>query len=116
MVEQRKIATYLFQTLQPQQHILTDDRTHFPILYLLHNTEGLILPHQFEFDGALEHPGQWANLIVMAGAQSPLRTQDEVRRRLAQQMNIDPESKEALRLPGFKTVFDSPYYQVLQRS
>lgn len=116
MAEQQKIATYLFQTLQPQQHLLTDDRTHFPILYLLHNTEGLILPHQFEFDGALEHPGQWVNVIVMAGAQSPLRTQDEVRRRLAQQMNIDPESEEVLRLPDFKTVFDSPYYQVLQRS
>ncbi|WP_299405206.1 hypothetical protein [Acaryochloris sp. IP29b_bin.148] len=114
-IEQRTIATYLFQMGQPQQHILMDDRLHFPILYLLHHTEGLILPHQYEFEVALEEPEQWVNLIVVAGAQSPLRMQDAVRRPLAQQRNIDPEAQEGLTLPGFKTVFDFPNYQVLQR-
>lgn len=115
-VDQRKIATFLFRTRQPQQRILMDDRLHFSILYLLQNTEGLILPHQYEFYVALEHPEQWVNFIVVAGARSPLRTQDEVRRLLTQQVDTDPESEEALTVPGFFTVLDSPDYQVLQRS
>lgn len=115
-IEQRKITAYLFQTQQPQQHILMDDRLHFPILYLFHKTEGLILPHQYEFDVALDYPNQWVDWIVVAGARSPLRSQDAVRRPLAQQMGTEPDSEEALTVPGFHTVFDSPYYQVLQRS
>lgn len=115
-IDQRKITTFLSQNRQPPQHILMDDRLHFSILYLLQYTEGLILPHQYEFYVALEHPQQWVDFIVVAGAGSTLRTQDEVRRQLIQQMGADPESEETLTLPGFHTVFDSPDYQVLQRS
>ncbi|NJN37769.1 MAG: hypothetical protein HC790_02070 [Acaryochloridaceae cyanobacterium CSU_3_4] len=114
-IEQREIAAYLFQAKQPQQHILLDDGLHFPMMYFLHYTEGLILPHQYEFQVALEHPEERVDFIVITGGRSPLRTQDRVRRLLTQQENLDPESEEALTVQGFNTVLNSPYYQVLQR-
>ncbi len=113
--EQREIAAYLFQRRRPKERILMDDGMHFPILYRLQNTQGLILPHQYEFKLAVDQPEQWAHFIVMSGAKSPIRNLDKVRSQLAQQVNGSPESDEVLTLKDFRTVFNSPYYQVLQR-
>ncbi len=113
--EQREIAAYLFQARRPKQKILMDGGVHFPILYRLQKTAGLVLPHQYEFHVAVDQPEQWVHFIVISGTKSSTRNQDQVRSLLAQRINGDPESEEALTLKGFRTVFNSPYYQVLQR-
>jgi hypothetical protein len=74
----RRIASVLSSHLVTKQQILMDDVTNFPLVYLVNDPRYFIMPYQYEFSPALQHPDLFADFILVAGEDSPIRGRDRL--------------------------------------
>ncbi|MEN9243419.1 MAG: hypothetical protein Q6K81_00860 [Gloeomargarita sp. DG02_5_bins_242] len=64
-LDQQEIADILFRRLRPGQKVLLDDAVNFNFVYLLHDPNIFVLPHQYEFNLALNQPEEVVDYILV---------------------------------------------------
>ncbi|HEX9871802.1 MAG TPA: hypothetical protein VGC99_25040, partial [Candidatus Tectomicrobia bacterium] len=103
----RQVAEALSRHLSPGQHVLLDDVASFPVVYLVNDSRPFIMPYQYEFVPALQHPNLFADFILVSGANSPTKEQDRV-------LRFWPELEHGV-LPHYTELVSTPFYRLLQR-
>jgi hypothetical protein len=104
---EREMAQLVSGTLTGNQRILADDTVGSSILYRLRRPNAFVLPHQYEFVPALQHPELYVDYILLAGDSSPVAARDRVASFWFQRSPGE--------IPGFQLVRENPYFQLLQR-
>jgi hypothetical protein len=105
---EREIADLLAATLSGSQKLLVDDTVGSGVLYRVRRPNAFILPYQYEFVPALQHPALYADFILLAGSSSPAASRDRVEAFWSQQSRGS--------IPGFQVVRENRYFQLLQRA
>jgi hypothetical protein len=103
----RQVAELLNKHLLPGQQVLMDDVANFPVVYFVSDPRHFIMPYQYEFMPALQHPDLFADFILVSGADSPTKEQDRV-------LQFWPQIEYGV-LPNYTELVRTPYYRVLQR-
>lgn len=127
-LDQQEISDLLFQRLQPGQKVLLDDAVNFSFIYLLQDSHIFILPHQYEFNLALNQPEEHVDYILIRREMGqPLpetipnvvpdydginttSTNDRSKRRRAQ-YNLSSNHF----FSGFASIGSNTFYQLFQR-
>jgi hypothetical protein len=104
---EREIADVLADAMSGQEKLLVDDTVGSAILYRIRRPNAFILPYQYEFVPALQHPRLFANFILLAGPSSPAFSRDRVAAFWLKRPQTD--------IPGFQVVRENSYFQLLQR-
>jgi hypothetical protein len=84
-----------------------DDVTNFPVVYLVNDPRHFIMPYQYEFSPALQHPDLFADFILVSGAHSPVKDHDRI-------LQFWPQLEHGV-LPTFTELVTTPDYRLLQR-
>jgi hypothetical protein len=103
----RRIASVLSSHLRTSQQVLMDDVTNFPLVYLVNDPRHFIMPYQYEFSPALQHPDLFADFILVAGEESPLKGQDRL-------LQYWPQLERGT-LPMFTELAGTPDYRLFRR-
>jgi hypothetical protein len=103
----RRVASALNKHLLPHQRVLMDDVTNFPVVYLVNDPRHFIMPYQYEFSPALQHPDLFADFILVSGAHSPGKDHDRI-------LQFWPQLEHGV-LPTFTELVTTPDYRLLQR-
>jgi len=104
---EREMADLLSTALTAGQRILVDDTVGSAMLYRVRRPTAFILPYQFEFVPALQHPALFANFILLAGPSSPAASRDRVEAFWLRRSEAN--------IPGFQVVRENSFFQLLQR-
>jgi hypothetical protein len=103
----RRVAEVLNERISPRQQVLLDDVANFPVVYLVSDPRRFIMPYQYEFVPALQHPALFADFILVSGANAPAKEHDRV-------LQFWPQLEDG-EIPQFAELVRSPYYHLLQR-
>lgn len=103
----RQVAAIIQTHRQSGQQILMDDVTSYPLMYLLDDSRPFLMPHQYEFSPALQHPDLFVDFLLVAGTASPVKVHDRL-------LRFWPQLEDGT-LPPFMPLLTTPHYRLLQR-